>query len=519
VEKRASGRPPSGPSGLSHAWPLKPQKSQQLPPSFVSLRQLRKFPDCRDSVQTMLAHLEKSSEDEPRRLDTIPSEPASPSTPLSRMSWKAPEKSKWPGLRVLNKPSMSRSYSQTSQAAFAEPTQTAFIFDWDDTLFPTSFLLHQCKLSGLMPLKEQSIEDDLKMALEQSLGDLASEVIDVLRLASSRGRVVLVTLAKTHWVKVSCGSFMPRVWEVIRELNVKVVYAQEGFHPRETGSMEAFRYARMKARAITRELEDFYSQYEGQSWKNVISIGDSQNERLGTMEATEVYMQRRRTESSPTSNSNSSPRGVMSALAQVSGRALAEAAAVLHIQKVYRGHAARQRSKESSGLLPHLKRAKESLSAAINRSFDEDTIGELDREEAVKKELERDRRPLHVDSWGQSKQSSQKDLSVSLPKCYANHAALPSFHLPPADSEALSAKSSPILRAVDGHVLKVRTKTLKMVDGPSIMELWVQLRLVKSWLQGLVKLDKNFDADLNSVYDLAVLHRMEETLGPISHEP
>merc|ERR1711972_1076706 len=33
-----------------------------------------------------------------------------------------------------------------------------------------------------------------------------------------------------------------------------------------------------------------YSSYAGQSWKNVISIGDSEFERLGTLQATEEYM-------------------------------------------------------------------------------------------------------------------------------------------------------------------------------------------------------------------------------------
>eukprot|EP00438_Fugacium_kawagutii_P021264 Skav220185 [mRNA] locus=scaffold1074:48236:61157:- [translate_table: standard] len=46
----------------------------------------------------------------------------------------------------------------------------------------------------------------------------------------------------------------------------------------------------MKAKAITRECYNFYSQYEGQSWKNVISIGDSDFERIGTMSATKDYM-------------------------------------------------------------------------------------------------------------------------------------------------------------------------------------------------------------------------------------
>jgi len=46
----------------------------------------------------------------------------------------------------------------------------------------------------------------------------------------------------------------------------------------------------VKGKAIANELHEFYSQYEGQSWKNIISIGDSNFERKGTQFAAEDYM-------------------------------------------------------------------------------------------------------------------------------------------------------------------------------------------------------------------------------------
>merc|ERR1712151_1470926 len=45
----------------------------------------------------------------------------------------------------------------------------------------------------------------------------------------------------------------------------------------------------MKGKAIGREVSNFYSQYEQQSWKNVISIGDSDFERLGTINVMGEY--------------------------------------------------------------------------------------------------------------------------------------------------------------------------------------------------------------------------------------
>jgi len=50
----------------------------------------------------------------------------------------------------------------------------------------------------------------------------------------------------------------------------------------------------LKGFALSEEINKFYSQYEGQSWKNVISIGDSVFERYGLLAASTAYMHGRR---------------------------------------------------------------------------------------------------------------------------------------------------------------------------------------------------------------------------------
>merc|ERR1711920_966380 len=46
-----------------------------------------------------------------------------------------------------------------------------------------------------------------------------------------------------------------------------------------------------KGRAISEVAAAFYSQYKGQSWKNILSIGDSNFERYGLLAASSAYMQ------------------------------------------------------------------------------------------------------------------------------------------------------------------------------------------------------------------------------------
>jgi hypothetical protein len=48
----------------------------------------------------------------------------------------------------------------------------------------------------------------------------------------------------------------------------------------------------MKANAIAAALAEAHTQYKDQSWKNVVSIGDSEFERLGTKQATSEYLRK-----------------------------------------------------------------------------------------------------------------------------------------------------------------------------------------------------------------------------------
>jgi hypothetical protein len=86
---------------------------------------------------------------------------------------------------------------------------------------------------------------------------------------------------------------------LLDQIGVKVVYAESEdeckLNDSKVGSMsnaEADRvFGRIKGRAIARELQEFYSKYEGQTWKNIVSVGDSTFERLGTHIAVHEYRQ------------------------------------------------------------------------------------------------------------------------------------------------------------------------------------------------------------------------------------
>jgi hypothetical protein len=186
--------------------------------------------------------------------------------------------------------------ARNSQTQFAEKAQTVIILDWDDTLFPSTFVRSDMQLDLTRALKDQRLPPTTKKQIANSLTECAAACERLLRLASSYGKVILVTLARSPWVQDSCKQFYPRIGELLKKLDVTVVYAQERANVKgaqvpkmSPKQVESF-WSAVKGKAIAQEVKKFYNKYEGQSWKNIISIGDSNFERLGTMKAAAEYM-------------------------------------------------------------------------------------------------------------------------------------------------------------------------------------------------------------------------------------
>lgn len=200
-------------------------------------------------------------------------------------------------LAMFRRTLSNRAPARNSQTGFADKGQTVIIFDWDDTLFPSTFVRSDAKLNLTRPLRDQKLSAQQRKAVFNSLAACANKAERLLRLACSYGKVVVVTLARSPWVDESCKLFYARMGSLMRQLQVRVVYAQERCKiegrkaPSAMTASEAESFwSAIKGRAIEDEVKRFYSKYEGQSWKNIISIGDSNFERLGTMKAAATYM-------------------------------------------------------------------------------------------------------------------------------------------------------------------------------------------------------------------------------------
>jgi len=188
---------------------------------------------------------------------------------------------------------------RNSQVEYAEKGHTVLLLDWDDTLFPTTWILQDCGLHWSRKIHEQLSPSPKRELIEHLLKTLAQKLEMFITAATKLANVFIITLAKRPWVETSSHNFLPKIGELLAARGIKVIYAQENLPPEQlqhfvkdkTKSSEeiASFWTRTKADTIRRELNASHSMH-GASWKNVISLGDSNFERDGTIHVCKEYM-------------------------------------------------------------------------------------------------------------------------------------------------------------------------------------------------------------------------------------
>lgn len=178
---------------------------------------------------------------------------------------------------------------------YAKPSQALIFLDWDDTLFPTSYLRAHFEY----PWDRNNRV--LRKVLEEC-GEALATILD--RVCHMSARCVILTLAEPGWIENCClplfDSSIRNVWDGILANDpdrLRIVYADRGYtkcfrwlqcfdscksmvgsDPDSVDRARLQRYVNGKQRAMTREASAFYSRYPNQSWKNILSIGDSMYE-------------------------------------------------------------------------------------------------------------------------------------------------------------------------------------------------------------------------------------------------
>jgi len=173
------------------------------------------------------------------------------------------------------------------------------ILDWDDTLFPTTFIRQDCGLDWRHKIEKQVQPGPGRDQLLEGLENLSKQVETFLNLAASMAKVVVVTLAKRPWVVTSASNFMPSLKELLDKHKIEVIYAREKLTQEmkskyskstfKSSDQEGDFWSKAKAEAMREQIQLHYAK-EGASWKNLLSFGDSDFERIGLISTAEGYV-------------------------------------------------------------------------------------------------------------------------------------------------------------------------------------------------------------------------------------
>lgn len=202
--------------------------------------------------------------------------------------------------------------SLDSERNLADVGDTCIIFDFDDSLFPTSHIANRCpKLWHAIhdefsqPRCERNTSEESSEravgAVEElfdsdvdrdALAECALTAAATLRLAASLGRVCVVTMAKKGWVEACCLTAMPELLDALQELDISIFHAREAVPRRllRRAAQEGLAIGQFcKEHAMKRALQEMTAANASlglgpTTWRSVLSVGDSEDERLALQE-------------------------------------------------------------------------------------------------------------------------------------------------------------------------------------------------------------------------------------------
>ena len=93
-----------------------------------------------------------------------------------------------------------------------------FIFDWDDTLFPTSFFINE----GLIKYKNILSEELINL-----FSILEKIIINILNFAINKGDVYIITNSSIDWFKFSSKKYYPNIKNILDK--IKIISARDEY--------------------------------------------------------------------------------------------------------------------------------------------------------------------------------------------------------------------------------------------------------------------------------------------------
>jgi hypothetical protein len=132
-----------------------------------------------------------------------------------------------------------------------------FIYDWDDTFLPTSYLIREDMVDKI------ELSDELKYLFFI----LEEIIINILNLSINKGKVYIITNSSKSWFYFSSGKYFPNLDTILNR--IKIISARdeyEDLYPGDTKMWKQKAFLHLK-----NEINDNLP-------SNIICFGDSSNE-------------------------------------------------------------------------------------------------------------------------------------------------------------------------------------------------------------------------------------------------
>jgi hypothetical protein len=148
------------------------------------------------------------------------------------------------------------------------------IFDYDDTIFPTSYLNRK----GLKLTDTEPLENSVKSVLNT----YSNTVNKTLSLARCLGHVLIVTNAEDRWISLTIEKFMPNcIVESFQHISARSIFEPTGIVCPIEWKESAFKMVVEEYLAAGGDI----SRSKGQ----VISLGDSAHEREAVLKISQEF--------------------------------------------------------------------------------------------------------------------------------------------------------------------------------------------------------------------------------------
>lgn len=165
------------------------------------------------------------------------------------------------------------SESIDSECSGQNDHRNLIVFDYDDTLFPTTFLAQRgYRLDGPRASSE----------IESLLDDYSTVVECTLLEAERHGRVVILTNAESGWISLTSQKFMPRLAKVLDRY--PAISARSTYEP--LGVVGPFNW---KLKAFQALLSEYSAIMKATCIRNIVSLGDSLHERDAVQQASSSF--------------------------------------------------------------------------------------------------------------------------------------------------------------------------------------------------------------------------------------